>query len=76
MQFFPGNVRPKGRKLPASLERSFAEVVVQKQRGQGQRQSQVGNQKILGDLRMEFSLKEAMERDYCPVVRFKADEWR
>lgn len=66
------NVLRQGRKLPASLQRTFADVLAQNN-PQQQRQ-RFGNQQKQNQI--EFSLKGCVQRDGIPVVKFKEAEWR
>lgn len=60
----------QGRKLPATLQqkqRSFVEVLQQKQQQTGWQQD---------EHKIEFSLKGVVEREGFPVVKFKEFEWK
>lgn len=57
-----GEIRKQGRRLPATVQRSFVDVLCQPGRKQGER--------------FLFALQGSVERDGCPVVKFKELEWR
>lgn len=72
---FSGKVRKDGRRLPATLQNSFAEILAKKNLQQQRKQQQQSGIYRQQNQQVSFALKGSKECEGFPFVKFKREEW-